>query len=641
MDVDTASIRPGTDAPAAPPSRDAEAFAPLPRRRPPGVLAALAVAALFFVALAPTLSWLEFSGGSENLVVAAVLEMHRGGPVLVPQLQGETRVKKPPLTTWISAAWVRATTVQGVSSPDPTVRDRAFRALAWEVRWPALLAACLTLVAAYALGRVLFDGTVGLVAALACGSTIMFLRFGRAATTDVHLALWVTVANACLAAGLFRGRVWTAWIGGGVALGLALMSKGPVALIQTLLPFGLFLLWRRWDRRAAGGQDGSSDLDSGGRRVWPLAAAVGLVLMVAMVLPWLVPVLTSVPDVWHTWLEEVSRADATELKPDPWYVYLVIFGYVAPWTAWFVAGAIIAVGYALRPSASSRVAASTERRQRADATVLSLFLLVVPILVMSLVKDKNERYLPPMTAPAAVLAAAALVDWVRAGRPRETGALLVRSIHWITLTVLAIGMPAAGVLVLKKIDGPPWFTVPQALAIAAAGVAVVAAGAWLSRRLPYAVVAATVALMLLLQYPTIDAYRDSVEGRAELKPLAEMILARYPQADVYEYDVAGRERVRYDLPIYLNRITRKAFDPAAMKPADRPQALVYFEGRKAAEPKLPPPWRFVGEGNDKKHKWRLYVLPAAPPPPAGFGRAGGPLRSEAYAHEFYTDRGRP
>ena len=47
----------------------------------------------------------------------------------------------------------------------------------------------------YELGRVCADPATGLLAAVVCGTTLMFLRFGRTATIDVHLALWVTVAN--------------------------------------------------------------------------------------------------------------------------------------------------------------------------------------------------------------------------------------------------------------------------------------------------------------------------------------------------------------------------------------------------------------------------------------------------------------
>ena len=50
--------------------------------------------------------WLEFSSGSENLVVGTVLEMRRGGPWFVPRLNGMPRTSKPPLVAWISASLV-------------------------------------------------------------------------------------------------------------------------------------------------------------------------------------------------------------------------------------------------------------------------------------------------------------------------------------------------------------------------------------------------------------------------------------------------------------------------------------------------------------------------------------------------------
>src|SRR5258706_8392596 len=116
---------------------------------------------IFFGGMAPTLSWLEFSGGMENLNIATALELRRDHhsilPVngnnadswLIPTLEGESRVKKPPLTAWITAAAIRPSTVEAMSSLDPQVRRAAADRLAWEVRWPSLLAACLMLVATY------------------------------------------------------------------------------------------------------------------------------------------------------------------------------------------------------------------------------------------------------------------------------------------------------------------------------------------------------------------------------------------------------------------------------------------------------------------------------------------------------------
>src|SRR6478752_4484532 len=104
------------------------------RRSFPPFLAAIGVAALVFVAVAPTLSWLEFSSGSENLVIESVLEMRRGGPWLVPTLERQPRTQKPPLPAWVTAAAARPATVEALADRDPDRRAAAYARLAWEVR---------------------------------------------------------------------------------------------------------------------------------------------------------------------------------------------------------------------------------------------------------------------------------------------------------------------------------------------------------------------------------------------------------------------------------------------------------------------------------------------------------------------------
>src|SRR4051794_4731127 len=223
-----------------------------PHRPTPYFLTALGIAALVFAAVAPTLSWLEFSSGSENLVVETVLEMRRGGPWLVPTLERQPRTQKPPLPAWVTAAAARPATVAALADRDPVRRAAAYARLAWGGGGPALLCSCLTLLAVYELGRAVADARLGVTAAAICGTTALLLRFGRYATTDVQLALWVNVANVGLAWAVLRGRWWAGSLLAGAALGLAFMSKGPVCLLQTVLPVAVFAGWRRWSRGDCG-----------------------------------------------------------------------------------------------------------------------------------------------------------------------------------------------------------------------------------------------------------------------------------------------------------------------------------------------------------------------------------------------------
>jgi 4-amino-4-deoxy-L-arabinose transferase-like glycosyltransferase len=330
---------------------------------------------IFFGAIAPTLSSFEFYFGSEAVNVATALEIRRTGRWLMPTLQGEPRLAKPPLTGWITALAIRESTIRDLSSTDSIARARAYERLAWDVRWPGLFGACVMLVAVYEIGRAVGGARVGIVASLVAGSTIMFMRQSRLMQTDLQLAIWVTVANAFLANAILRRTTWTNVIGAGVALGLGILAKGPIALLMTIAPAGAFLLWRRerirFDAR------------------WLIA----LTIMLLVGAWWYAWVLATHPGGWRTFIAEATRYGANTLDADKWSKYLVSLPRLfLPWTPLLVIGIVIAVARAIA-------------RRGADAIVLPLFILVVPLLVMICFKERKERYLTPLLAPGAVLCA--------------------------------------------------------------------------------------------------------------------------------------------------------------------------------------------------------------------------------------------
>ncbi|MDB5296806.1 MAG: family glycosyltransferase, partial [Phycisphaerales bacterium] len=204
-----------------------------------------AVAVLAFAAIAPLLGRLELANGIEVIHAATVLEMRRpGGTWLTPTLNGTPRVKKPPLPAWVGALAVTDRTMAGVGSLDPTARAAAYDRLAWEIRWPALLAGCLAAAATFDLGRTIGGRRVGLAAAVVAVTSLLFLRFVRLASTDVHLFLWVAAADALLARAALRRQGW-AVVAAGAAVGLAVMCKGPVAVLQTIVPLGAWAVMVR------------------------------------------------------------------------------------------------------------------------------------------------------------------------------------------------------------------------------------------------------------------------------------------------------------------------------------------------------------------------------------------------------------
>src|SRR5581483_11781579 len=320
---------------------------------------AMLVAFGFFLALAPTLPWQEFSSGPENLVLATAMEMHRGGPWLVPTLQGEPRIAKPPLAAWITAGAIQDRTLRDIDSGEYLRREFGFKWLAAEARAPALISACLLLLGVFALGRAIRDSTLGLSAMAICGSSFFLLRFARYSTTDIQLALWVTWANVFLARAVLRSNWGSGCIGAGIALGLAMLSKGPVSLIQSMLPVVMFLVLRRRN---------SSETSNR-----PAAALVtGLVLFFGIGLWWYGVVLARNSDVIHRWFSDVTGIGATETPPSPVFAYLGIVGYVVPWTVFFLFGFVLII--------------QQLRSRQITADLLPMLLLVVPLIIMTFAK---------------------------------------------------------------------------------------------------------------------------------------------------------------------------------------------------------------------------------------------------------------
>jgi 4-amino-4-deoxy-L-arabinose transferase-like glycosyltransferase len=550
------------------------------RRR---VLVCAGLALLFFAAIAPTLTWQDFSNGSENLNVATVLEMLRdGGRIkLLPTLQHRPRTNKPPLTAWITAAVVPQSAVEGVSSRDPATRDAAARAVAWRVRIIALLAGCGMIVATYLLAELLAGPTVGLIAALVCGTTLMFLRQTRLGTTDIQLALWVAIANVFIARALLRGVTWTNCIGAGLALALAIMSKGPVGLVQTLAPALAWFAWARWTRDPA---------QRGTARMRYLPIVLGLSLMLVVGSAWFVYVLLHTSGgMMSGWMREVTREGATTLRESDWYNYALMFPGMFPWCVFFVVGLILAW--------------RELKGRRREPLLLSLFLLLVPILVMSLFRDRKERYLLPMTPAEAIVIAWGVREHLRGWATWSRADTITTGIHWLLLLVVAVALPVAGTLGvqgMRAVDGGPWFAPALGWSAAAVLGVVIVSATIVHRRWKGGLVAGTVIVMLLLQAIAMWGYTRSTEGTSQMKIFADAIWLAAPDAQVVNA-ASNRTTAPSDLSIYLNRAIETKPVPV---PDGKPIVVLIYQRLRDPEPT--PPERFapiakVGEGRTTWH----------------------------------------
>jgi 4-amino-4-deoxy-L-arabinose transferase-like glycosyltransferase len=544
--------------------------------------AAIVIAAAFFAATAPTLAWLEFSSTMENLVTASAMEIRRDHVWLLPTLEGEPRIAKPPLAAWIAAAGIRPSTFAHLDDPDPYRRELAYRALAWDIRWPALLSSCLMLLAIFDLGKTIAGAPIGLLAMIVAGSSLFLLRFGRQATTDVQLALWVSIANAALARLLVHGPSWRTAIVAGIAIGLALMSKGPVALVQTLLPACVFAGWRRQTR------------------IKP--SHVGLLLLIMFLVggAWFAYVFATVPHVSERWKIEVLGNSGNDRADPPW-AYLLVLAYMLPWSVAMAHGLVWTAVEAWRARRREMMLPRS-----AEGMILVLLLFILPIAVMTFFPDRKDRYLLPMVGPAAVLASRSLSKLLEL-EPQEK---FVRALHWLMIAAIGVGWPIVGATLLKRSSGLAWY--PRGLAVCAAvflGM-LIAIAIQQSRNFPFLLITAPAIVMLVLAPLFFVGYRDTPQGRSDLLPLANLIRFVAPDAEVYNWRKDANKRGDVSLAIYLNRPSIWTPDPARLPASARSQVIVTIIPTRGPDAQPPSDWIFLNQcPRDKNEKYISFVRP--------------------------------
>jgi 4-amino-4-deoxy-L-arabinose transferase-like glycosyltransferase len=156
-------------------------------------------------------------------------EMVTTGNWLTPHLAGKPWFDKPPLFYWASAA--------AMSLFGPTELA---------ARLPSALAAALLALLVLLLGRRLFGRPAGWAAAVVLATSLQTIILGRAAVTDMLFALTLTATLACFARwyeATDGSRLWAALCG--ASLGLAVLCKGPVAIVLVGATALVFLLWER------------------------------------------------------------------------------------------------------------------------------------------------------------------------------------------------------------------------------------------------------------------------------------------------------------------------------------------------------------------------------------------------------------
>jgi 4-amino-4-deoxy-L-arabinose transferase-like glycosyltransferase len=345
----------------------------------------------------PWIAAIPLDGTLEGNRLEAAREMLHSGDWLVPHLGGAVYLAKPPLHPWMLAL---------ASWPFGEVTLAIGRSVS---AFATIATACLVFV----WGRRELGARTGAFAALTLGCAVACAQKAVRAELESTLLLFTTLA---LLAFWNSGRTsaqrtalgWSA--AAGLALGAAVLVKGPPALIVFLLAAIATCIPRER------------------RRVYLGSAAFALGLALACALTWVLPVCERVgfDEAWQAFhqqfVERISHAGRTNFEPFWFYIPALLLGFLP---ATLCAPVLVLV----RPG---RELASERARSR--AAFLWGWALLPPV-VFSLSSGKETRYLLP-TFPAWALLVA--WGWTRAralGRCARWREGLVRALGFATWIV--------------------------------------------------------------------------------------------------------------------------------------------------------------------------------------------------------------
>jgi 4-amino-4-deoxy-L-arabinose transferase-like glycosyltransferase len=471
------------------------------------VVPLLVAAALFLPAIGQRTIFIS----DEARYALLARNMVEHGQWLVPHIDDEVHMEKPPLFMWAIALLSLVT--GDVNELTATL--------------PAALSGIGGVAVTFMLGRRLFGGLGGLLAALILATTPGYFWLARAVLADITVAFFVV------------GSIWFFWIAIDtpesersamlacyVCLGLALSAKGPAGLMP-LLAFAAFVVW-----------------DGGWRGLRRLRLLTGVAIIALIASPW---------------------AIAFGMQRDTSYLQTVLIDdYAGPHAArwqgvgelFFAAGPL---GLKFLPWSLFLPAALWHGWRKSDPAARRKFTLllcwtVTYVVVMTIMAHKRERYLLPVYPAVALMVGSLWQDWMSSPDHR-----FLRAHGWLWAGSTAV----AGVALLlplplrteESILLPPHLAVKI---LAAAGIVVSGAlGLWATStgraRAAFSVIAVTMVVTLGYEAWTLV---PRYNARYDVRGFAKRVAAHVGPDD----NLLAFESSRLSYDFYLRRRVDKIGD---------------------------------------------------------------------------------
>ena len=336
---------------------------------------------------------------SRNIITAR--EMVYDHNWLVPTMNGELRLEKPPLPTWIAA-------ITEMISPDNLPLQRAM----------AGFAAVMLVLFFYKFATKLTDNrTYALVSSLVLCTSYNIILMGRTATWDIYCHAFMMGAIYYLYLALRQNPCkWTYFIGAGIFMGLSFLGKGPVSFYALLLPFVCaYILYYRKETQMKG--------------KW---IALAVMILIGIVLStWWYAYIYIYHQEMASYVFHKESSSWSNHNVRSWYYYWQFFLETGVWS-------LLTLTTLLVPFWKKRVESSKEY-----LFCLSWMLLI--LFFLSLLPEKKTRYLLPILLPAALTMGHLFVYWIRQAKqkmPQLKDRVLYR-INAYLIVVAALALPIA------------------------------------------------------------------------------------------------------------------------------------------------------------------------------------------------------
>ena len=311
----------------------------------------------------------------ESRYIQATVQMLESKDFVNIKFLDAPRLKKPPGIYWLQA--LSATITKNILYLD--------QAPLWSYRLPSAIAASISILLTFLLGKILFGRTQGIIAALLLVSSPLVFIEAHIAKTDSVLLACILFITYVLSKVIFEKKyeishskylIFLAWI----TMGFAFLIKGPLVIMFILFTVIFFRIFSK--------QNFIKDLQ----------ITIGLMLFIMVALPWFI--IINVGDNSSVFLDSVKKdmflklISAQESHGAPPGTYLLssivsawpIFLFIIPTSIWAY-------------------------KKRKEKAVIFLLCSILPAwIVFELVPTKLMHYILPLLPSLAILSAAMIVS---------------------------------------------------------------------------------------------------------------------------------------------------------------------------------------------------------------------------------------